>query len=274
MNKIAPKQAAILLGVLAVVASIINGTQKSKSQVRSEQGFVEHPISQPPQQPVEKREATARPIQTVEARRDAEPSIRKTIRDITPEIDYDVAARRAAEEAAQRAQYLARYVNGGIARKPGTATVALAVASDELKINRAVAAALLPHFKTNTVEILSSFFKPAFVSDRLFADVFKGSTEVLQKLELSKSLDAVLLARQEVRYTTDPALDNLITANMVLEVVLLPVLENAESQTWTFTANGAGFRQGDARQMAEERLIKQIAKDTNMTSSQVLPTKQ
>jgi len=133
------------------------------------------------------------------------------------------------------------------------------------KLNGAVSTALAIYFKDEPVELLSSFFKPEFVSDKLFTEVFNGSTDVLHKLELANSLDALLLARQTVRYSTNRSLENVITANMRLEVTVLQVAGTVQSKTWTFTANGAGFKPGDARSLAEERLIKQIGSDTKMS---------
>jgi hypothetical protein len=77
--------------------------------------------------------------------------------------------------------------------------------------------------------------------DSLFNNVFNGSSDLFNKLELAKSLDAVLLARQNVQYETNNDLDNVITANMTLEISALPVAGQIQSQSWTFTANGTGF---------------------------------
>ena len=176
------------------------------------------------------------------------------------------AAQQAAERAAaEHASYLAQYVNASSGKRAGVETVALAVASEDGNVNRAVSAALANHFNSPAVEMLPGYFKPSFVSDQLFAGVFAGSAEVVGKLELAKSLDAALLARQSVQYSQNPGLDNILTATMQLEVVLLPVSENGQSQAWTFTASGAGFKQAEARAHAEERLLKQIAADTRMS---------
>jgi len=176
------------------------------------------------------------------------------------------AANKAREEAAiQHAKFLERYLNAGFSRKPGTRSLAIIAASEDGKLNSAISTALAQHFRTDSVEIISSFFKPEFVSDKLFAEVFNGSTDVLKKLEVANSLDALLLSRQSVQYSTSPSLLDLITANMQLEVQVLPVTGTVQAGAWTFTANGAGFKRGEARAMAEERLIKQIANDTKMS---------
>ena len=169
------------------------------------------------------------------------------------------------ENAAEHARYLARYLNTGFAQKQGTETVAVAVASEDGKLNRAVTTALVSRFQREPVRILSPFFKPEFVSDGLFNGAFSGSNELFNKLELAKSLDALLLARQDVQYSKNAALENVISATMQLKVVVVPVSGQPDGKTWTFTAYGPGFTKEVARQAAEERLIKQIATDTNMS---------
>jgi hypothetical protein len=179
------------------------------------------------------------------------------------------AARRAAEEAAaEHARYLARYLTAGIARTPGSKALAVVAASENSRVNRAVTAAIANRFKTNSLEVLSSFFTPEFVSDGVLNQVLADPQPLFEKLELAKTLDMVVLARQKVRYTTNPSLENVITANMELEVAVLPIESGVESHAWTFTANGAGFKEEAARAMAEERLLKQIATDTKPSLSQ------
>jgi hypothetical protein len=181
-------------------------------------------------------------------------------------MENDAAARKATQDAAAaHAQYLARYVNTGFSRMPGSKTIAVAVASENGTLNRAVTAALESWFQRESVRILSPFFKPEFVSDGLFQEAFNGSGEILNKLELAKSLDRVVLAQQNVQYAQNTALENVITATMQLKVAVMPVSGQSDGKTWTFTAYGPGFTKEVARQAAEERLIKQIAADTNMS---------
>ena len=44
----------------------------------------------------------------------------------------------------------------------------------------------------------------------------------------------------------------------------LPVGLTRESQSWNFAANGIRFRPQEARQLAEDRIVEQIAKSTNL----------
>jgi hypothetical protein len=142
-------------------------------------------------------------------------------------------------------------------------------ASENDTLNGAVTAALVDRFRNESVELASSFFKPAFVSDGLFEQALSGSGDPFAKLEVTNSLDAVVLARQTVEYTPNAAPENLISARMQLKVVVLPVSAQADSKGWTFTAYGPGFSKDVARQAAEERLIQQITTDTNMSLGQI-----
>jgi len=174
--------------------------------------------------------------------------------------------RKAAEEAAAKhAAFLARYLNSGVTRSPGATMLAVVVATENGAFNHSLCTELANHFHQGNVETVASMFTPEFVSDGLFAKVFNGSTSLFNDLELAQTLDAVVLARQTVQFSKDASMENLVTASMQLDVVLASVTTRGQSQSWTFTVAGAGFNNQAARQAAEERLIKQIAKDTKMS---------
>jgi hypothetical protein len=104
-------------------------------------------------------------------------------------MENEAAAQRAIREAVERhAQYVARYVYPGFTRKPGREAFAVAVASENETLDSTVAAALVSRFKNEPVEIVSSFFKAAFVSDGLFQEAFNGSGAPFDKLDLTNSL--------------------------------------------------------------------------------------
>lgn len=225
MSGINPKRVTVFVCVMAVIAIFIHGAQSVREQ----------------------RKATM-----VAQQRQA--------------MANEATARKAAQDAAAaHTQYLARYVNPGFSRMPGSETIAVVVVSEDGKLNRAVTAALESWFQRESVRILSPFFKPEFVSDGLFNGAFTGSSEVFNKLDLAKSLDEIVLAQQNVQYAQNSALENVITATVQLKVAVLPVSGQGDGKTWTFTAYGPGFTKEVARQAAEERLIKQIAADTNMS---------
>ena len=111
------------------------------------------------------------------------------------------------------------------------------------------------------------------MSDGLLGKLFSDAPGIIKNLELDQRVVGVLVARETVEYSANPSLENVLTANMRLEVLALPANPNATGQTWTFMATGAGFSQTAARAMAEERLLKQITADTKMSLSQVVAAK-
>ena len=77
--------------------------------------------------------------------------------------------------------------------------------------------------------------------------------------------DGLLLARQEVQYTTKPSLENILTANMQVEMVALPIAGQVESQDMEIHGNRSGTPSSKTHEQAEERIIKQITTDTTMS---------
>lgn len=150
------------------------------------------------------------------------------------------------------------YLNAPLPRASGTHTVAIAVQSENGGFNPAVATALGRQCKPDPLKILPTFFTQRFVADGLFNETFNGSTTPSRDLNLARYVDLLLLGRLTVEYSTNAGLQNVITANVRLEVSSFPVGAWGQNNAWTFTANGAGFRPGDARAMADERVLDQI----------------
>jgi hypothetical protein len=269
MNRMNPKRLAVFFSVFAAIAIVISALQGAKEQQRAVENAKQQRAmaNQMAAQKAAQDEAMAKAKVAQEAAaKEAKAAQDAAAKQAQAARDAEMARARAAQEAAlKHAQFLARYLNAGLPPKRDMRTVAIVVATEDKVLNRAVTEALARHFKTGNVEIYSSFFNPVFVSDSLFDDLLAGSGDILNTLELAKSLDELLLARQEVRYTSNPSLENVVTVTMKLNVVALPIAGNDDPKKWTFTAVGSGFKQQDARTMAEERLIKQIDTDTNMT---------
>lgn len=173
----------------------------------------------------------------------------------------------AATATAEKEKFFG-YVNTNIVRKSGEEMIAVVCASETGTMNSAIGDALATRFKRDHVKFVSSFFRPTMITDGSFDAVFTGSKEAFKKMELEKSLDGLLLAKQDVAYSKNDALDGVITALMHVQIVTLPVTGQIESQSWTLSAKGTGFNNADARMQAEERIINQINASTNMVLSQ------
>jgi hypothetical protein len=248
MKRIETGKAWGFVGTLSFIALLINS--RFAGPVISDSTQPQF-LPQPPQQRVEAEKIRA-------TQKDAE--------------DAATASRKTAENAAvEHTKLLERYLNPGTyARKSGVKTVAIAAVSEHGKFNRAVNAGIASRLKTDSIEILPSLFTSEFVSDGVFSRACNDSSQITKALDLVKFLDVLLLTRQRVGYSTNGAsLQNVITANMQLEVMISAVGAPNQPQAWTLTANGAGFTPNGARQLAEERLLKQIAKDPRMSLSQI-----
>ena len=175
------------------------------------------------------------------------------------------AHRIAVEQrTAEHAAYTAKYVNSAPARKPDIKLIAMAVLSPDGQLTPALNGVLTDRFQTDSAKTLCAFFRPAFVADGLFANALTNPTGVFEQLGLAKSVNAVLLGRQTVEYSTDPSMENVMTANMQFELTAVSLADGL-SRSWNFVANGSGFKQNEARAMAEERLIKIMSKDNTLS---------
>lgn len=163
-----------------------------------------------------------------------------------------------------RRTFLARYLKPNLPPKSGTRTIGVVVATEGKKLNGALATAIANHLRPKKVNVLTGVFTLEFVSDGMFEHTFSGSQNVLDRLELTNIVDHILLARHTVQISNNPELQNVMTATAQLEVLALPLSGASESRSWTFNASGAGFKEPQARAMAEERLITAITAETNM----------
>jgi hypothetical protein len=184
------------------------------------------------------------------------------------EADHKAEAVRAAQEAAAKhATYLARYLRPDITRTTGRKEMAILIVTENGRVNHPISDVFAGMFNKEPIELIPSFFTPEFVSDGLFYEAFNDMQAVSRRLELTKTLDVLLLARQSVGYSTNTELQNVITANMRLEATTAKLATGDQNRVWTYAANGAGFTPQAARAMAEERIIKQIMEEANALPS-------
>jgi len=178
---------------------------------------------------------------------------------------------RAALEAAERKlveaeleRYRARYLGN----RTGHYAVGVLIVDEHGRPNPRLGSALAALLTTNGVPASASFFNAALVSDGLFEQVFRGASPILEKLEAAKYADTLLLGRQTVRYTTNRALENLVTAQMTLAFHTQPLTGHAREHAEVLEAVGAELARPElARNQAEERLVKQMHGLTGLLQS-------
>ncbi|MCI0560624.1 MAG: hypothetical protein MN733_19225 [Nitrososphaera sp.] len=261
-ENIEPWQTWIFIGSLALIAITINGIVRP---YRPEMPLERVTTREPVATQTDERTRSAGSSESSREHSTLPPvAVSRQSSFVQPPEPIRVSEKTPEELAAERAKYLARYLNPGFVRNAGAEMVAVAVAGEDGKLNGSLGRAIASHFKSGTIQTSSSLFTPQFVSDGLFAQALEDLHSVATNLEFTSLLDVLLLANQRVEYSTNPSLENLITASMELEVTALSVKRRGENQTWRFRGNGAGFKQGDARAQAEERIMTQITKATDM----------
>jgi hypothetical protein len=248
----------VFIGALLIVALLINiffynkGVERREAQAQEQRDFA----------------AAAEAKKTEEARQQtAKEQEAKRIRDESNAMaQAEQAHKNAVDDAiAEHNRLVARYLNSNFPRKPGVATMGIAIESEQGTINPGIADALAQRFTGGDIQLLNSFFKPEFVADKYVNSIFSGDTKIFDQLDLTNWVSGVVIGRQSITYSTNTALDNTITANMRLEVMALPVGAARQSHSWAQSVKGVGFNNSDAREQAEQQLLHQIASDSTMS---------
>lgn len=144
--------------------------------------------------------------------------------------------------------------------------VFVAAAGPEGKPRPALATFFAGQVSSSSVRVFPAGLTRAFISEGLFSQAFMDAAGVVLKLELHKTADFLILAREKAEYIqNDSSLANVLTANTVLEVLILPTKTPARAETKTFIGKGAGFNKLDALLAAEERIMKQITNGNPIT---------
>lgn len=247
MKKIEPWKTWTFIGLLLVIALLVNSMHDQVSRHRSER----IPSSSYYQEPETSPSVVSQPIpeRTPEPRREVQ---------LVPQ-NQTIPPKSPEELAAERARFRARYIKDGVSRASGKTTVLVAVADANGKPRPALATLLATHVASDSVHALPSAFTSSYATDGLLAEAFRDSASVVAKLDLEKVADVLLLAREKTEFVrNDSSLANVLTANTELEVLAVPTTKRGENQTWMFSSKGAGFSQTDALAAAEERIMNQI----------------
>lgn len=184
----------------------------------------------------------------------------------TPPVVIPPTPRPATQEdlAAKRQRFAAQFYNTSFSPKASETAVAIVVADENGKANLTVGKSLAAIFGTGDTKAMTWFFKTDFLSTGVFQEIFDGSNEFFEKLDLSKTLAAVVLGIESVNYTHTPSLENLITAHMDLKVVKISLTDHLDRTPWTYTATGAGFSESEARSKAEKQILEQLGSDKTL----------
>jgi hypothetical protein len=251
---------SVLIAILVIIALLIDLFFFTRAGTREEAKLQEQ------RQGAAVAEAKQAAIKLAQEKKVAEQAQQQAAKDA--EAQAGEARKKATEDtAAEHARLLERYLNSRFTSKPGVAIIGVAIESETGTINPTISHALAQRLESGDVQLLNSFFKPDFVADRFVASIFSGDTGIFDRLELTNWLNGVLIGRQTITYSKNTALDSTITANLRLQVMVLPVGLARDSQSWALSANGVGFNENDARLQAEDRIIHRIESDSTMSLS-------
>lgn len=203
------------------------------------------------------REANTRRQEAAERRRIADAAERK-------ERDLQLQKEAQLTQETAEAQYIDRHINTNRSKNLTGKTIAIAVVENNQMQVGVVQDALESHFRNDSVQLFTSFLKPAFFTDGMVEDILNGTREIPSRLKLDKYIDALVLAKYRIEFTTtDIESQRLTTANIKCTVTLLPFTENVQAHTWELIASGNGFKTTTAQANANEKLIQQI-KESSM----------
>jgi hypothetical protein len=164
--------------------------------------------------------------------------------------EAQAALQRAADELKA---YRIRYLGDHNARY----SIAVMVADENGKPNESLAQSICTILDTNGLTTTASLFTPDFIADGLFGQMLSGSKEAFDKLQLTNTVQAVMLARQSVEYSTNAAL-GAITATMTFDAGAFSTSGFQMIFANSVKVAGPGLTCLEARNMAEERVLKQL----------------
>lgn len=171
-------------------------------------------------------------------------------------------AKRQEEQrlAQEHEAFLNRYLTTrSFTNNPESPEVAVLVIDEDNTISQDITREIALSLKNERLNVTSSLFTGAFVSDGIFEKIFGGDADYVRKLELSKYCDHGIFGKKEVNFTENPELQNMTTAKVSIEIHILSSETGMIEDNFKITETGAGFSKEAAAGMAMERILKVIS---------------
>jgi len=165
----------------------------------------------------------------------------------------EAAARKAAEAAEQERAYRDQYINPGPANQPSRLDVALSTLSSPLPAS--LHQGLMDGLRARGAEPVDTLFRPAFASSGLAQALAAGNLKSVTRLRLAERVDAILIADFRVKIAPNPRFEGTSTANAVLDLSCLQVVQLRTCGTLSLTSAGTGFSTDAATLNAVEKLL-------------------
>jgi hypothetical protein len=190
------------------------------------------------------------------------PVTREILLQITEKLENDEKQRqeqteRLALEEAKRDHdaYLNRYLlSGSLLNHPQSNEVAILVIERESSLVEEIDQEMASRLKSKGVNATASLFTGRFVSDGKFEKIFSGDADEIQKLELPKHCDQIVLGKSSVNFTQNLQMEDMISAKVTMEFRIISTKTGALEDRFTLSEVGVGFSRAAAKELAIERI--------------------
>ena len=134
---------------------------------------------------------------------------------------------------------------------------AIVMVEDKM-LNQPLAKGIAAFFDAKGLRSTTTLFTDRFVTDGLFEKLFTGggSSEIAE-LELASDADQLILGKRTASFTTNPDLQNMITAKVTLEAKTISVKSAQTVDTFSVSETGVGFSNDAAVTAAMDKILKQ-----------------
>jgi hypothetical protein len=171
----------------------------------------------------------------------------------------ELAQQQAQDQARQeRETFKNTYLRDrSFLNRPETKEAAIVMVEDKM-INQPLGESVAAIFDANGLRTTTTLFTDKFVTDGLFEKFFdEGGSSEIAKLELASNADILILGKRTASFTTNPDLQNIITAKVTLAAKTISVKSAQTVDTFSFSETGIGFSNDAAVAAAMEKILKQ-----------------
>ena len=163
-----------------------------------------------------------------------------------------------AEEARQKEEFVAKYINSNVSKHSGERLVALLILSDSADARNVIENALAADLSSHGFRPVEGFFKPPFAAEGRGKALLDGDGSQVSQLGLGGRVDSIVGA--EVAATTTPSaqFEGMATANLVVALKCLRAADQSVCGQQHISSSGAGYSTSEAIQNAALRLKPQI----------------
>jgi hypothetical protein len=242
---------ALLLSVLAIVATV------STQEIRTWLGLKSPPVVIRQETIKQKTETIKNDTSKITIPKISEPGKIKQENKKTEPATHQ--ASKVSTPAKKPTNLSKLYIANTSFLNKTQSTEIVVVIIDNDKINYEISHKIAALLKKEGFNATASFFNSNFVSDKMFNKLLEGNSSIIKELKLSKYMDYLLIGSKTTSFINNPDLQNLITANTSLSINKLSTSLAMIEDSFVLKANGAGFVNNKAENMAVDRICKQFS---------------